>query len=104
MAVLMPIFGSVNGWTLFTVAGLFGLVVFVFPPLLQSLVAEYSPETNPGVGYGLTSAGNFAFGGFVGTLFAGWLVTTSDYPTMFTGLAVFPLAGVAIITAFLVWK
>lgn len=100
LTVLSPMFGLFSGWALFLLVGLFGFVVFVFPPLLQSLVAAYSPESRRGLGYGVTSSGNIAFGGFVGTTAAGWLVTTNGYPLMFSALALLPLASVLVIIAF----
>jgi len=100
VAIIMPAFGFVSGWTLFVLAAAFGFVVFVFPPLLQSLVAKYSPATKRGLGYGLTSSGNIAFGGFLGTSLAGWLVSAQGYATMFAALALFPLAAIAVIVGF----
>lgn len=99
-AAITPVFGLVSGWSLFALAGIFGFVVFVFPPLLQSLVAKYSPATRRGLGYGLTSSGNIAFGGFIGTALAGWLVSANGYPTMFAALALFPLAAMVVIVGF----
>ena len=104
ITILSPLLGVFAGWALFVLAALFGFVMFVFPPLLQSLVAVYSPESRRGFGYGLTSSGNLAFGGFVGTTAAGWLVTANGYPMMFSALALFPLASVIVIVAFRVSK
>jgi len=98
--VLSVLFGRVSGVALFAVAGLFGFVVFVFPPLMQALVAEYSPETSRGMGYGLVSGGNLAFGGFAGTSAAGWLVTTWSYPVMFVAFAALPLAAAVVIVSY----
>jgi MFS family permease len=83
--------GVTDGLLLFGVVALFGLMMYSFPPILQSLVAVYTPERSRGLGYGVTTAGNAAAGGFIGASLAGWLVTEWSFETMFAALAVIPV-------------
>ena len=99
-AGLLVLLGRTDGRALFAVVGLFGIMMYSFPPILQSLVAAYSPERSRGLGYGITTAGNAAAGGFVGASLAGWLITNGSYPWMFTVLAVIPIAALVFILGY----
>lgn len=99
-AGLLVLIGRTDGRALFAVVGLFGIMMYSFPPILQSLVAAYSPERSRGLGYGITTAGNAAAGGFVGASLAGWLITNGSYPWMFTVLAVIPLMALVFILGY----
>jgi sugar phosphate permease len=90
-AGLLVLLGVTDGLLLFGVVALFGLMMYSFPPILQSLVAVYTPERSRGLGYGVTTAGNAAAGGFIGASLAGWLVTEWSFETMFAALAVIPV-------------
>ncbi len=100
-AGLLVVLGQTTGITLFAVVILFGLMMYSFPPILQSLVAAYTPERSRGLGYGITTAGNAAAGGFLGATVAGWLATVGTYPEMFTALAVIPVLALLFIFAYL---
>ncbi len=99
-AGLLVLIGRTDGRALFAAVGLFGIMMYSFPPILQSLVAVYSPERSRGLGYGITTAGNAAAGGFVGASLAGWLITTGSYPWMFSVLAVIPIIALVFILGY----
>lgn len=99
-AGLLLLLGRTDGTALFAVVGLFGIMMYSFPPILQSLVAAYSPERSRGLGYGITTAGNAAAGGFIGASLAGWLVTGWSYPVMFSVLAIIPVLALVFILGY----
>lgn len=99
-AGLLVLLGRTDGHALFAVVGLFGIMMYSFPPILQSLVAAYSPERSRGLGYGITTAGNAAAGGFLGASLAGWLVTSGSYTWMFSVLAVVPVVALVVILGY----
>ncbi|MFB6081262.1 MAG: MFS transporter [Halanaeroarchaeum sp.] len=102
-AGLLVLLGRTSGIALFAVVGLFGLMMYSFPPILQTLVAAYTPERNRGLGFGVTTAVNAAAGGFLGSALAGWLATVGTYADMFATIAVVPLAALVLILGYL-WR
>lgn len=100
-AGLLVLLGRTDGLSLFTVVALFGIMMYSFPPILQSLVANYTPERSRGLGYGITTAGNAAAGGFLGATLAGWLATIGSFTEMFTVLAVIPVVALVFIFGYL---
>lgn len=100
-AMLLLLLGRTDGLSLFAVVAVFGIMMYSFPPILQSLVANYTPERNRGLGYGITTAGNAAAGGFLGATLAGWLATVGTFTEMFTALAVIPVVALVFIFGYL---
>lgn len=102
-AVLLFVLGDAGGWALFALAIVLGLLLFSFPPILQDLVASHTPTATRGLGYGVTTAGNAAAGGFLGASLAGWLATTGTYASMFRSLALVPLLALGVVAVYVRW-
>lgn len=100
-ALLLVLLGRTDGLWLFAVVAMFGVMMYSFPPILQSLVANYTPERSRGLGYGITTAGNAAAGGFLGATLAGWLATVGTFTEMFTALAIIPVVALIFIFGYL---
>lgn len=99
-AGLLALLGRTTGLGLFVAVAAFGVAISVLSPVLQQLVAEHTDEAERGLGYGFTSAGGTAAGGFLGASLAGWLATVGSYPRMFATLALFPLAAFGLVLAY----
>lgn len=99
-AGLLVLLGRTSGLVLFAVVGLFGLMMYSFPPILQTLVASYTPERSRGLGFGVTTAINAAAGGFLGSALAGWLATVGTYADMFATIAVVPVVALVLIVGY----
>lgn len=99
-AGILGLLGRTTGLALFGAIALFGVSISVLAPVLQNLVAQHTAESERGLGYGVTSAGGTAAGGFLGASLAGWLATIGSYPRMFSALAVIPLAALCLVLAY----
>ena len=99
-AGLLLLLGRVTGLTLFAAIAIFGIAISFLAPILQNLVARHTSESERGLGYGFTSAGGTAAGGFLGASLAGWLATVGSYPRMFSTLALVPLAAVGLVVIY----
>ncbi|MEF8789459.1 MAG: MFS transporter [Haloarculaceae archaeon] len=82
---------------LLAVCAALGLLVYVFPPVGQSLVAEYVPEGKHGLSFGYVYLGTFGVGA-LGAAMAGATLDLGGVPTLFSVLAGLAL-GCALLTA-----
>jgi hypothetical protein len=71
---------------LLAVCAALGFLVYVFPPVGQSLVAEYVPEGKHGLSFGYVYLGTFGVGA-LGAAMAGATLNVGGVPTLFGVLA-----------------
>lgn len=97
-SVLILLVGRTTSSLLLPIGLVFGVILFVVAPLLQALVATYTPHASRGMGYGVIFGFNHGIGAF-GAVLVGWVATAHGYGLVFPMLAAIPLGGVLTVVA-----
>ena len=89
---LLYVRASASAVPMLAASALLGYTLFIFQPIYQALVADYSPAEARGLSYGIFYLGTFGIGAAAAGI-AGYAVTYFDFAVLFAVLAAFAFAG-----------
>lgn len=85
------IMGFVSSWVLFVSSIFFGVFYFMNQPVSNALLAELTPSSHRGIGYGISFFLSFGIGGIAPAI-GGWIADSSSVESVFPffGLSLVP--------------
>ncbi|MED5219864.1 MAG: MFS transporter [Candidatus Neomarinimicrobiota bacterium] len=90
---IMAIMGYTNGWGLFIASIFLGIVYFLNQPVSNALLADLTPSSHRGLGYGISFFLSFGIGGIAPAI-GGWIADHYSVEMVFPVMATSLIPGV----------
>jgi len=89
----MALMGYTNGWALFIASIFLGIVYFLNQPVSNALLADLTPSSHRGLGYGISFFLSFGIGGIAPAV-GGWIVDHYSVEMVFPVMALSLIPGI----------
>jgi len=90
---IMAIMGYTSGWGLFIASIFLGIVYFLNQPVSNALLADLTPSSHRGLGYGISFFLSFGIGGIAPAI-GGWIADHYSVEMVFPVMATSLIPGV----------
>jgi len=87
------VMGYVSGWLLFLSSILLGVAYFMNQPVSNALLADLTPSSHRGIGYGISFFLSFGVGGIAPAV-GGWIADTTSVEIVFPFMGISLLPGI----------